>query len=165
MNGEPTESEFEEFFLAFAPAFRRTAYLIVRDWHLADEVTQSAIVKLYRAWPRIRRESLHAYARRVVVNEALTMAKRAGRERPTPDPSQPQSPADPALPFDLERALALLPPGQRAVVALRFLDDLSVGETARVLKIAEGTVKSHTARALRTLRENVPDLVFTEEES
>jgi RNA polymerase sigma factor (sigma-70 family) len=110
----------------------------------------------------VRRESAEAYARRTVVNQCLSHLRRhppdiptevlPERVRPTPDEH-----------LDVGRALALLPPRQRAVVALRFLDDLPVADVARTLAIAEGTVKSQTSRALDTLRTHLPDLVLTEE--
>ncbi|MCD4534741.1 SigE family RNA polymerase sigma factor [Nocardioides sp. cx-169] len=162
MRRDRREQDFSEFFLARGPALRRTAYLIVRDWHTAEDLTQQAFVKLYAAWPRIRRESAEAYARRTVVNQCLSHLRRHAPERPTdvlPEPVQPAADA----PLDVGRALALLPPRQRAIVALRFLDDLSVADVAQTLSIAEGTVKSQTSRALDTLRAHLPDLVLTEE--
>ncbi|MCD4526320.1 SigE family RNA polymerase sigma factor [Nocardioides sp. cx-173] len=162
MRRDRREQDFSEFFLARGPALRRTAYLIVRDWHTAEDLTQQAFVKLYAAWPRIRRESAEAYARRTVVNQCLSHLRRHAPEHPTevlPERVQPTGEG----PLDVGRALALLPPRQRAIVALRFLDDLSVADVARTLSIAEGTVKSQTSRALDTLRTHLPDLVLTEE--
>ena len=163
MRGMRRDEQFSEFFAARGPALRRTAYLIVRDWHAAEDVTQLGFARLYVVWPRIRQETLEAYVRRVVVNEALGWIRRHRREsvaEVVPDRSSPTV-ADP--PLDLGHALGLLPAQQRAIVALRFLDDLPVAEVARVLEIAEGTVKSQTSRALATLRARIPELVLTEE--
>ena len=157
------DEQFSEFFGARAPALRRTAYVIVRDWHAAEDVTQLGFARLYVVWPRIRPETLEAYARKVVVNEALDWLRRRRRDQLTDAPPEVAAiePAQTAL--DVRRALGLLPAQQRAIVALRFLDDLPVAEVARVLDVAEGTVKSQTARALATLRARIPELVLTEE--
>lgn len=158
------EREFAEYFLARGLPLRRTAYLIVHDWHLAEDVIQLAFVKLYAAWPRVRPESLDAYARKVVVNECLSHLRKHRPETPTDRvPERPA--AEDHRPLDLGQALDLLPARQRAIVALRFLDDLSVAETSAALDIAEGTVKSQTSRALATLRAHLPELVLTEEPS
>ncbi|HYF74663.1 MAG TPA: SigE family RNA polymerase sigma factor [Nocardioides sp.] len=149
---------FSEFYLAHAIGLRRTAYLVVHDWHLAEDLTQQGLAKLYAAWGRTRSDTRLAYARRIVVNECLSHLRRRRPETPTdqlPDRAQPERAGD----VDLSAALALLPARQRAIVALRFLDDLPVVEVARVLGIAEGTVKSQTARALETLRSRVDVLV------
>lgn len=154
------EREFTDFYLASAVALRRTAYVVVRDWDLAEDLVQQAMAKLYVAWPRVRTGTLMAYARRTVVNECLSHARRHRPETPTD--TLPDHPVDqPESAPDLARALTLLPARQRAIVALRFLDDLSVTEVANVLGIAEGTVKSQTSRALGTLRRHLPDLVAT----
>ena len=157
------DEQFSEFFAARAPALRRTAFLIVRDWHGAEDVTQLGFARLYVVWPRIRIETLEAYARKVVVNEALGWLRRRRRDHLTDVPPDEAVAAPEESPFDVGRALDLLPGQQRAIVALRFLDDLPVAEVARVLDIAEGTVKSQTSRALATLRARIPELVLTEE--
>jgi RNA polymerase sigma-70 factor (sigma-E family) len=157
------DEQFTEFFGARAPALRRTAYLIVGDWHAAEDVTQLGFARLYVVWPRIRPETLEAYARKIVVNEALGWLRRRRRDHLTDVvPDTPELAAHES-PLDVGRALALLPAQQRAIVALRFLDDLPVAEVARVLDIADGTVKSQTSRALATLRARIPELVLTEE--
>jgi RNA polymerase sigma-70 factor (sigma-E family) len=154
------DQEFSEFFSARAVTLRRTAYLIVRDWHAAEDVTQLGMARLYVVWPRVRRETVEAYARKIVVNEALAWLRRHRRDLVVAElPDQAAATVDEA-PFHLDRALDLLPGQQRAIVALRFLEDLSVAETARVLEIAEGTVKSQTSRALQTLRRRLPELVL-----
>jgi RNA polymerase sigma-70 factor (sigma-E family) len=161
MRREQREREFTEFYAGSATALRRTAYVVVRDWHVAEDLTQQAMAKLYVAWPRVRVETRLAYARRAVVNECLSHLRRHRPETPTerlPDRSvDPHEPAE-----DLSGALAGLPDRQRAIVALRFLDDLSVAEVGRLLGIADGTVKSQTARALETLRQRLPQLRLEE---
>jgi RNA polymerase sigma-70 factor (sigma-E family) len=156
------EQEFTEFFSAHGSALRRTAYLVVHDWHLAEDLTQQGMAKLYAAWPRVRTGTRTAYARKVVVNECLSHLRRHRPETSTgevPDRAVP----GPATTLDLGAALALLPARQRAIVALRFLDDLPVAEVGELLGIADGTVKSQTARALETLRAHLPELIATEE--
>jgi RNA polymerase sigma-70 factor (sigma-E family) len=157
------DEQFSEFFAARAPAMRRTAYLIVGDWHAAEDVTQLGFARLYVVWPRVRPETLEAYARKIVVNEALGWLRRRRRDHLTDSPPEPRAIATAESPLDVGRALALLPAQQRAIVALRFLDDLPVSEVARILEIADGTVKSQTSRALTTLRARIPELVLTEE--
>ena len=155
------EEEFTEYFSVRAPALRRTAYLIVRDWHVAEDLTQTAFVRLYAAWPRIDVATRDAYARKTVVNQCLTYLKRRPPETVTDTPPE-QEHTTPDSRLDIGRALALLPVRQRAIIALRFVEDLSVAETGRALDIAEGTVKSQSARALETLRRHLPDLVTEE---
>ena len=162
MRRDRREREFAEYFVVRAPGLRRTSYLIVRDWHIAEDVVQVSFVKLYGAWPRVRDGGLDAYARKIVVNESLGWLRRRKPESLTgtvPERSDLAS----ETPLDLGTALGLLPAQQRAVVALRYLDDLSVADTARALGIAEGTVKSQTSRALDTLRRHLPELILTEE--
>ena len=162
MRRDQREQEFTEFFSAHAAALRRTAYLVVRDWHLAEDLTQQALAKLYAAWSRTREETRTAYARKVVVNECLSHLRRRRPETPV-DRVPDRAHHDVVTGPDLGAALALLPPRQRAIVALRFLDDLSVAEVGELLGIADGTVKSQTARALGSLRTHLPQLVTTEE--
>ncbi len=150
-----------EYFAARAPALRRTAFLVVRDWHTAEDMVQATFVQLYTHWPRIRQETVDAFARRTLVNQCLSHLRKNRRERLTDAPPDRGS-SDPAPSFDIARTLAVLPPQQRAIVALRFLDDLSVIETATALGVAEGTVKSQTSRALATLRTHLPALELEE---
>lgn len=160
------EQEFCDFFAARGPTLRRIAYLVVGDWHTAEDVTQTAMARLYGRWRRVRLDSVEAYARKAVVNEALSALRRR-RDVPveTLHDGALGHAAGPTDPLDdrLARALRALPPQQRATVALRFLDDQSVAETARVLGVTTGTVKSQTARALSTLRLHVTDLTLAEE--
>ena len=152
------DAEFTDYYAARVRALRRVAFLVVHDWHAAEDVAQRAMVKVYRAWPRINKVTLEAYVRRAVVNEAISYASRRRRDVVVPEVPDRPVPAQDDQPLELGAALATLPPQQRAVVALRFVDDLSVAETAEVLRIAEGTVKSHTSKAMATLRRHVPQL-------
>jgi RNA polymerase sigma-70 factor (sigma-E family) len=150
------DEEFTEFYAARMRALRRVAFIVTRDWHAAEDVTQRSFVKVYRAWPRIRQDGLEAYVRRAVVNEALSWVSRRRDVVVDTVPDRTAVEVDP--PLDLDAALATLPAQQRAVIALRFVDDRSVAETAAALGLAEGTVKSHTSKALATLRRHIPAL-------
>ena len=122
---------------------------------------QQAMAKLYVAWPRVRTETRMAYARRTVVNECLSHARRHRPEIADRRAARPPGATRRSRERTSAAALTVLPARQRAIVALRFLDDLSVAEVADLLGIAEGTVKSQTSRALETLRRHLPDLVTT----
>lgn len=156
-NQAAAERDFDEFVAARGPQLRRTAYVVVRDWHAAEDVVQTALVKVYLAWPRLqRRDNLDAYARRAVVNTAISHIRKSRREVVSDElPDQPTSePVD----GNAMALLADLSPAQRAVIALRFLEDLSVAETSAVLNISEGTVKSYTSRGLAVLRRSTSAL-------
>lgn len=155
------DQDFADYFVARNAALRRTAYVIVGDWHVAEDVCQRVFVNLYGAWRRVRPETRDAYVRKMIVNESLTWLRRRPPETellPRHDRVAP----DDETPLDLAAALDRLPPRQRAVVALRFLDDLSVAEVADALQISEGTVKSQTSKALDTLRRHLPALILEE---
>lgn len=162
MRRQRREAGLDEYFAARAVALRRTAYLVVRDWHTAEDMVQATFVKLYLHWPSIRRDTLDAYARRALMNHCLSHLRKRGRESLTDSVPDVGAPEDDSR-LDLSAALSLLPPSQRAVVALRFLDDLSVAETAAAMGLSEGTVKSHTSRALASLRRHLPELMPSEE--
>lgn len=148
MESSARATELDDYFAARGPALRRTAYLILQDWHIAEDMVQTTFVQLYVAWPRIRND-LDAYARRTLVNACLTHLRKRRRERPMPETPETVAATEPDRLLELAGALRQLSPQQRAVVALRFLDDLSVAETPAALDVAEGTVKSQTSRAWR----------------
>lgn len=148
---------FAEFFAAQARPLRRTAYGMVGDWSRAEELTQATFVKLYPHWAAVCDGNPRAYARRVLVNLFLDERRRSP-EVPTEQLPEVAGPPDDVgddtvARLDLGRALAELPRRMRAVVVLRFLEDRPVAEVADLLGIAEGTVKSHTHRALAALHE------------
>jgi RNA polymerase sigma-70 factor (sigma-E family) len=154
------DGEFSEYFAARIHALRNTAHLLCGDWHRAEDITQQAMLRLYVAWPRLaRRDALDAYARRVVVRTFLAenRGSRWRREQLTdaPPDTAARPHGDSAERLLLTRALAGVPPKQRAVLVLRYWNDLSVEEVATTLRCSPGTVKSQAARGLATLRQRL----------
>jgi RNA polymerase sigma-70 factor (sigma-E family) len=148
------ESAYREYFVARQRSLMRTAYAILGSWPAAEDAVQTAFTQLYVHWPRIQPGAVDTYARRTVVHACFRMARQRGREAATdrlPERSA-TGPEGGLERLDLMTALAELSPKARAVVALRYLDDLPVAEVARVLDLPEGTVKSQTARALDRLQ-------------
>ena len=155
MPRRPTDAEFTEFAHASWASLYRTAYLLLGDAAEAEDLVQTALAKTYAAWSKVR--DVHAapgYARTVLVNTASSwFRKRSWRnERPTAELPEPAHDPDPSSRPALMSALAALPPRQRAVVVLRYYEDLSVAQAASALGISEGTVKSQTSDALARLR-------------
>ncbi len=151
------DAEFRQFVAARSAALLRTAYLLVGDWAHAEDVLQTALTKTYLAWRRLGEiEAVEAYARRVLVTTATSWWRRRWHgERPTavmPDRVMPDRVDEEIERQALWRHVHALPARQRAVLVLRFYEDLTEVETARVLGVAVGTVKSQCARALATLR-------------
>lgn len=149
------DQEFVAFVSMRAPALRRTAFLLCGDWHRAEDVVQTALVKLYRRWNKVDfGDSPDRYARRVIVNTLIDESRRFWhRERATG--AVPDLPVDPGVPddaVDVRQAVASLPAGQRAAVVLRYWEDLPIAEVATLLGCSEGTVKSQSAKGLAALR-------------
>lgn len=144
--------DFEQYFHARRGPLRRTGYALTGDWQLAEDLTQTTFLRLYRHWPRVRELNVDAYARRTLVNAYLDGRKYHAElpSEPVPESQSPDAGVDERL--DLATALAGLAPQMRAIVVLRFLDDLPVREVAEILGIAEGTVKSATHSGLKALR-------------
>ncbi len=153
------ETEFVAFATARRAQLRRTAYALCGDWHQAEDLVQTALAKLYVAWPRVT-GSEEAYARRVILNAVVDESRRPWRRRETvvaEHDDHPQgAPAEPVR-DDVVAALQALPAMQRTVVVLRHWLDLSVEQTAHELGISPGTVKSHTSRALAHLHTALAD--------
>lgn len=150
-----TRHGFSDYVSTRAAVLRRTAYLLCGDWHQADDLTQTALAKLYVAWPRASRaDSLDAYARQVLTRAFLDQRRRWWwREVPTADlPDLGESDDDTEDRVVLLRALAQVPPRQRAVLVLRYWEDMAVAEVAEALGCSSGTVKSQAARGLAALR-------------
>jgi RNA polymerase sigma-70 factor (sigma-E family) len=152
------EEEYRQFVAARLEPLRRTAYLLCRDWHTADDLVSITIGKLYRHWRRVRSaDNVDAYARGVLTHAWLDEWRRPWRrEKATDDLPDRADVEFPQAAWVERRALLdllqQLPPRRRAVIVLRFYCDLSVEETAHLLGISTGTVKSQAARGLETMR-------------
>jgi RNA polymerase sigma-70 factor (sigma-E family) len=148
------DSEFAAYFAGRVSSVRRLAFALCGDWHTADDLVQTTFIKLYPRWKRVRGGAVDAYVRRILVNTYLTHLRKNRRETVVADvPDRPAPVAE--TPDDLADALRRLPPQQRAVVVLRHLEDLPIAEVAELLGIAEGTVKSQSARGVAALRQAV----------
>ena len=154
------DEEFTAYVVARSRLLRRSAYLLCGDWHRAEDLTQTALTKVYVAWARVSRaDNVDGYVRTLLVRTYLDEERtRWRRERPTGEPLdgvRPDPAADTDERLDLVRALGALPARQRAAVVLRCWEDLSIAEVARTLDCSEGTVKSQTSRGLAVLRDRL----------
>jgi RNA polymerase sigma-70 factor (sigma-E family) len=127
------------------------------DWHLAEDLVQTALMRCYPKWRQIAKGDSDAYVRRAIFTTYVSWWRRRWRgERSTAEVPERVSPSDGYSDVDQRRlvmtALAALPARQRAVVVLRFYEDLTEAQTAEVLECAIGTVKSQTVKALGNLR-------------
>lgn len=160
MEERQLEDEFRDFVTARSAALLRTAFLLAGDWATAEDLLQTALTKTYLAWKRLGQiEAIEPYARRVLVNTATSWWRRRWHgEKPTeflPERAAPDR-LDEQLERDtLWRHVKALPARQRAVLVLRFYEDMSEAQTAALLNISAGTVKSQTSRALGTLRQRL----------
>lgn len=156
MGRTPSDAEYVAFVHASWGALYRSAYLLLGEHELAEDLVQTALAKTYAAWGSVRDvDAAGGYARTVLVNTAATWFRRRSWRREVSTAVLPERgvvEADPATRPAVMEALRRLAPRQRAVVVLRFYEDLSVAETARALGCSEGTVKSQTSDALKRLR-------------
>ena len=150
-------SDYPLFVAARWTRLLRTAYLLAHDWPTAEDLTQAALVKAWLAWPRLD-DDPEAYVRKIIVTTYMSWWRRRWRrseestDRP-PERSGASSEMDQVDDRDaVWRALGRLPARQRAVVVLRFFEDLTEVQVAGVLGCSVGTVKSQTNRALAKLR-------------
>ena len=147
--------EFIEFAVAVSPRLRRTAFLLCGDWHLAEDLAQTTLAKVFGSWRRISQpDAAEAYATRTLVNTYLAGRRRKRVAEVLTDtlPERPAEAQGPELRMVVLGALATLPPGARAVVVLRYWADMSVEQVAALLGCSPGNVKSQSARALDKLR-------------
>jgi RNA polymerase sigma-70 factor (sigma-E family) len=162
-------AEFTEFAAAELTRLRRTAFLLCGDWHAAEDLTQVALTKTLLAWRRIsKRENAHAYAHRTLVNAYLDQRRlrSSGEIASATLPELPVPATTAELRIVLLDALAELPAQARAVVVLRYWEDLSIEQVASTLRCSTGNVKSQSARALSKLRsrlgQSLPELTLTD---
>ena len=149
------EDEFRDFAVARSRSLRRTAYLLTGDHQHAEDLLQTTLTKVYLAWDRIRdRHAAEAYARRTLVTTYTSWWRRRWNgEVPTEELPERSAAGDAGHDrLDLRDALRRLPKRQRAVVVLRYYEDLSELEVAGLLECSVGTVKSQASKALAKLR-------------
>ena len=156
------DADFSAYLAARQPALLRTAYLLTGSRADAEDLLQTAMAKLYLAWDRVHaREAVDAYARRILVNEHNSLWRRAWKRQELTVDEVPEREAREDV-YDDGRDAALwsfvqsLPRRQRAIVVLRYYEQLSEAETADVLGVSVGTVKSQCSRALAALRARAP---------
>jgi RNA polymerase sigma-70 factor (sigma-E family) len=151
---------FAEYVEACSATLFRTAFLMVGDHQLAQDLVQEALVKTLMAWPRLNdRENLHAYTRRIIVTTSISWRRRRSfherpvqvlPERPGPDFAESMVTHDVVV-----AALRTVPPRQRAAIVLRYYQDLTETQTAEAMGCSVGAVKSQVAAGLRRLRESL----------
>jgi len=154
---EAEEADFHNYVNARMDRWRRSAFLLCQDWHLADDLVSVTVTRLYRNWSKVRRaDNRDAYAQKVLTRCWLSERRRPWWrwERTSVEPpEQIWAPPDRVDDRDaLAAMLQSLGPRQRAVLILRFYLDYSVEDTAAILQISPGTVKSQSTRGLETLR-------------
>ena len=154
------DSEFIEWVAGHQRQLLRSAFLLTGDEHRAQDLVQEALVKVALRWSRLRDGNPAAYARRIIVNDNVSLWRRTRREHSTAAPAVPGGASiDAEAVLVVRRALDRLTARQRAVVVLRHFDDLSERETAEILGVNVGTVKSTNAAALARLRDGAPELL------
>jgi RNA polymerase sigma-70 factor (sigma-E family) len=159
------ERQFGEYFAARRETVRRTAYLMCGDWHWADDLAQTAFIRLAAAWDKVRdQQALDAFVRTCLFRAYLAETRRVWRRRERSFAEPPESAGHDHTEASVRRvvftrALGKLPPRQRVTLICRFYQGLDVAETAATLGCSQGTVKSQTARGLATLRGLLGDAV------
>ena len=155
------QEAFDELASARAPALHRTAFALCGDFHLAQDLVQQALVKVYLAWPLDDPVAAPAYLRKTLVRVWIDQGRRSWWRHERVSDSLPdvacEGPERDSAHAPLLAALAQLPRQQRATLVLRYLEGYSVEETADLLHVSTGSVKTHTARGLRALRDHLDD--------
>lgn len=153
------EPELTEWMAGVERQLLRSAYLLTGDLHRAEDLVQEALVKVALRWRRLRTGNPTAYARTIIARDNISVWRRR-RETPFANVTADSTVStDPETEIVVRHALARLTPAQRAVLVLRHFDDLSERETAEILGVSIGTVKSQNAAALARLRTGAPELL------
>jgi RNA polymerase sigma-70 factor (sigma-E family) len=142
---------FDAFVRARLPHLLRFGRALTGNEHAASDLVQDALERALMRWSRITSDDPEGYVRRAMVNRSISVWRKFGREHPT-DQLPADSYTDPERDDALLDALRMLPPRQRAVIALRYYDDLTEAQTAEILGCAIGTVKSQASAAMTRLR-------------
>jgi RNA polymerase sigma-70 factor (sigma-E family) len=146
--------EFAEFAAARAGALIRVAYVLTGDQHAAEDLLQTALTKAAAHWGRIH-TAPEAYVRQVIYREQVSSWRRRARRREATMadvPDQAAAVPDTEIRLSLQQALRALPPGKRAVLVLRYFEDLPEAQVASILGCSVGTVRSQTYKALTQLK-------------
>ncbi|WP_245644432.1 SigE family RNA polymerase sigma factor [Nocardioides jensenii] len=165
------DEEFTAWMTARQGVLFRTAYLVSGDKQTAEDLVQTAAAKLYLAWDRVHeRGNVDAYVRRIIINEHNSLWRRPWKKREhvteeLPETGYVDPQTDPTEAAALWKAVQALPARQRAVIVLRYYEDLSEAEIAATLEISPGTVKSQASRAMATLRTRLGSAFQLEEQS
>jgi RNA polymerase sigma-70 factor (sigma-E family) len=155
------EASFTAWAAARQHALMRTAFLLTGDWQRAEDLLQDALTKVALRWSRLVDGQPEAYARTILARDNVSWWRRRGREVVVEAPPEPPATNDTVASerrMLVTDALNHLTAKQRAILVLRFYEDLSVPQTAQTLGISEGTVKSQTHAALARLRAQAPEL-------
>lgn len=163
------DADFSAYMQARQASLLRTAYLLTGDRHTAEDLVQTAFARLYLSWDKVREQgSIDGYVRRILVNEHNSLWRRAWKRREQASETLPERPHhdeyDGGAGRELWELVQTLPDRARAVVVLRYYEELSEAETAETLGISVGTVKSQASRALATLRDRAPQTLNPREE-
>jgi RNA polymerase sigma-70 factor (sigma-E family) len=155
---KPAEADFLGWLATSRDGLRKTAYLLCGDWYLADDLVQDALTRLFGVWGRVAGSgSPGPYARKMLVNLYLDHRRRPSRREFSQAEVPEGAGAEPANGVDGDRdrlmtALRQVPAGQRAVLVLRYWEDLSIEQTAQILGTSAGNVRSQASRGLERLR-------------
>jgi RNA polymerase sigma-70 factor (sigma-E family) len=165
---ERARQDFTAFVVARSPELIRLAYVLSGDQHAAEDLLQGALAKAAAHWGRIR-SSPEGYVRQVMYRAQVDGWRRRARRPETAMAQVPEPPAEepavgPAARLALQDALRALPPGKRAVLVLRYLEDLPESQVAEILGCSVGTVRSQTHKAIAQLRSVLPSLGLTSTE-